>query len=727
MVQNTKLAKFGFQNKILVSVFCMGTLVPVSSHAEPIHPVFDFMASRLLAHIEQGGFWLDARSPGFAKYTHGKVAPGWALNASIKEIPYPVALAPQQATLFIPSEAFLGNNPTLTMRLYVPQASSVSAHLGSLVLPEQKLQPGENTVSWIVSQKMVFPAEQKPLRLSFGKVFSPAYQAAAVAWIHIGTTPSQAPPEAFSGKNQALLIPGNGTLYYAMQLPPEGFFVFAGKSETCSLEVLLQEDLASDKPVRLSVTWDERPIPIPKSSTQTPVWVGLHAKGSCKQLALTTAQIQMPGPTPTVPTIKPPKRIILWLSDDTRVDRLRAWNPTSRVQTPFLDEVLGPQATRFAVAYAQGNESRVSHASLFTGLYPAQHHMIEEKATLRPELLLMSEAVKQAGLRTACYTANGYVSQRWGFGDGWDEFHNYIHEKGELSGEALVQQFTHYLKRNRNQSFFFFLGSIDAHVSWRAREPWISQYDQGPYKGPFIKGLMDPQLDQIIAGKLGVTQRDKERALALYDSNLSYTDAQLRRLWETLQQEGLLEDTMLIFTSDHGEEFWEYGKIGHGQSLHPELVHVPLYIYYPPLFPKGKVVTEGVELIDILPTLLEAMGKQAPAPLQGQSLIPLANGLGHGFARPAVASQYEKAYTMRLGHLKITVDAEGKKTLYEVGTLQPTQQEGQPLVSHHTAEARALLDPLALWMAYQKSWSKSRFGVPNNHTSTFAAQFENQR
>src|SRR6185436_8931301 len=115
--------------------------------------------------------------------------------------------------------------------------------------------------------------------------------------------------------------------------------------------------------------------------------------------------------------------------------------------------------------------------------------------------------------------------------------------------------------------------------------------------------------------------------------------------------------------------------IGHGQSLREELVHVPLLISYPPLFPPGKVVTEGVEIIDLLPTIADAVGGKIPADVQGESLIPLAQGEGAGYPRPAIASQYELAHSMRLGRWKLWVGGSGQTKLHDAASDPGEQQE----------------------------------------------------
>jgi arylsulfatase A-like enzyme len=152
-----------------------------------------------------------------------------------------------------------------------------------------------------------------------------------------------------------------------------------------------------------------------------------------------------------------------------------------------------------------------------------------------------------------------------------------------------------------------------------------------------------------------------------------------------------------------------------------ELVHVPLVIYYPPLFPPGKVVQEGVEAVDLLPTLVDALGGKVPADAQGESLIPLAQGEGAGYPRPAISSQYELAHSMRLGRHKLWVGGSGEVRLYDA-VADPG--EAHELSSERPLERRFITDALGLWMAYQTQWKKARWGVASNHKPELASDLE---
>ena len=118
-----------------------------------------------------------------------------------------------------------------------------------------------------------------------------------------------------------------------------------------------------------------------------------------------------------------------------------------------------------------------------------------------------------------------------------------------------------------------------------------------------------------------LTPDDRRRIRSLYDAEVSYNDDSLGRLLDHLRQTELYDETVVAFTSDHGEEFWEHGRNGHGKALFEETLRIPLIVRYPPAVPAGAVVSERIEAVDVFPTLLELAGLPVPDELDGRSLL----------------------------------------------------------------------------------------------------------
>ena len=245
----------------------------------------------------------------------------------------------------------------------------------------------------------------------------------------------------------------------------------------------------------------------------------------------------------------------------------------------------------------------------------------------------------------------------------------------------------------------------------------MSRYDPGPYKGRFTKAATGAEIGAIATGKVKISERDIERVRAIYDSNVSYQDDLLDQFMNKLEEWGIADQTMVIVTGDHGDEQWEVGRVGHGGSVRESLVWVPLVIHYPPLFP-GKMIDGGVEVIDIVPTIADVMGVEADPEWQGESLLALANGVGGGYERMIMASQYENAHAVRMGGWKLRVAGAAKPRLFN---LAAEPGEKTDLVDSAPIPRRLLADGLWLLRANNEDWKKTRWGNPANVSAHFAA------
>jgi arylsulfatase A-like enzyme len=404
--------------------------------------------------------------------------------------------------------------------------------------------------------------------------------------------------------------------------------------------------------------------------------------------------------------------------DSLRADRVKPFWPKARPDVPEMEQ-LCKVAACFQSTYVQGNESRASHAAIWSAQYAVNHQMIKDGAKLDAKWTTLDEVAKAAGLFTSGESANGYIIPKWGFGTRWDTYRNHIHDGGGVRGEDVFNLGMASVEKKVGTPWLLYLGTIDTHVSWRAKEPWISKYSPG-YSGKYKKEASGKDVEQMATGKIKPSDAEKQHIIAIYDSNVSYQDALVGKLEEKLKAWGIADDTMIIITADHGDEQWEDGRVGHGGSLKESLIRVPLILYYPPLFPGG-LVTEGVETIDIVPTIADALGQPPIADAQGESLIPLAQGVGRGYPRPSIASQYEFAHAMRLFNWKARVAGSGVPTVYNV---VEDPYEKKDLAADRPLERRFLTDSLSTFLVYQKRWKKTRWGVASNASRQFADDLE---
>src|SRR6202035_2818734 len=345
--------------------------------------------------------------------------------------------------------------------------------------------------------------------------------------------------------------------------------------------------------------------------------------------------------SPSEPGVAPgPARNLIVICIDTlRADHVSAYG-YSRQTTPFVD-TLASNGTLFANAYAHSNWTVPATASLLTSLYPSEHGAgIAGKVRLLGEntpLLQIREGVetlagrlRREGFRTGLFSANPYLFGR--FEEGFDAALVDRKNAAELTTAAL-----RWLDHRGNDRFFLYLQYMDLHHPVEPPPPFFNFFPvaEGGRRGPEHSGwsfgrikdqheLDDPLFRQFPAHRL-----------ALYDGALRFVDAEARRLYRELEKIGEARQTVVVITSDHGEEFWDhalaehatakdprgYWGVGHGHTMYEELLRVPLILRGPGIAPRR--VACPVRHVDVLPTLLDLLGLPRPTGIRGRRLAPL--------------------------------------------------------------------------------------------------------
>jgi arylsulfatase A-like enzyme len=184
----------------------------------------------------------------------------------------------------------------------------------------------------------------------------------------------------------------------------------------------------------------------------------------------------------------------------------------------------------------------------------------------------------------------------------------------------------------------------------------------------------------------------------MYDEELLSMDVDIGRILDKLRQLKLMDNTMIIFTSDHGEEFWEHGGFEHGHTLHRELLEVPLIIKWPGVLPAGRIVNDQVRTIDVMPTIMELLDIKYSGDLAGQSLLPLVKGEGPG-DRVAFSENlyyYEEQKAVTTGKYKlIYTPGSGNTKLYDV-EIDP--EEKKDIAAERPVETSQLREQLLDWV-----------------------------
>jgi arylsulfatase A-like enzyme len=225
------------------------------------------------------------------------------------------------------------------------------------------------------------------------------------------------------------------------------------------------------------------------------------------------------------------------------------------------------------------------------------------------KFLTLSEVLREEGYATRGIVSHTYVSSTLGFDQGFDSYDE-DNAKGHLhiSSPSITKKAISFLRANRGEPFFLFLHYFDPHFSYILHEDYNYYPD---YSGLLHSG---ESYKELLEKAPRMSRNDIEYVKALYDSEISFTDAHIGRLLDRLKELGLYDNTLIVFTADHGEEFVERGGyyIGHGHTLYQEQIHVPLIIKFPG-GSKQKVIENYVGLIDLLPSIIDYVGLTIPS------------------------------------------------------------------------------------------------------------------
>lgn len=345
---------------------------------------------------------------------------------------------------------------------------------------------------------------------------------------------------------------------------------------------------------------------------------------------------------------KPLPNIVLVVIDALRADHLGCYG-YGRETSPGMDR-LAENGILFSRTYAQAPWTSPSVASLFTGLYPSVHNLRATPARdkynrLSTTLKTLPEELKEAGYRTLAVSAQPWVDPLFGFAQGFDEFVPlskvvplYDDREACLKGLELI-------RKSPREPFFLYLHCMGPHAPYDPPPPFDLKFDADYIPSPFMisflrnRGILQFRILRELEKTGAIDPRDLNHLKARYDGEIHYTDLALIILKKKLEEMNLLENTVLIVTSDHGEAFYDHGVFLHGSTLYGELLHVPLIFYSSTLFPEPKRIGERVMLIDLYPTILELAGGHPPPQIQGESLLPLIRGMGGKMGREVFSEE----------------------------------------------------------------------------------------
>lgn len=320
--------------------------------------------------------------------------------------------------------------------------------------------------------------------------------------------------------------------------------------------------------------------------------------------------------------------IILISIDTLRSDHLGCYG-YERPTSPALDR-LCEDSVVFTQSIAHAPSTLHSHASILTSLIPHHHAAAwQGKTRLAEECLTVAEVAKNAGAATAAFTGGGQMDRIFGLDQGFD-----LYEKPKTQTfEGIVDPAKTWIEQHRaaeaeegGNPFFLFLHTYETHHPYEPPADLFELFDTG-YEGELPDRISVDLIKAINKQEYELAEGDLEHIVNTYDAEIRSMDRTLGQFIDYLKEEGLYDNTMIVFTSDHGEEFGEHGKVGwHSHTLFDELLAVPLVVKYPNQKYAGKRVGAQVRGIDVAPSIVAALGLSQPTQFSGLDLAPLAEG-----------------------------------------------------------------------------------------------------
>ena len=396
-----------------------------------------------------------------------------------------------------------------------------------------------------------------------------------------------------------------------------------------------------------------------------------------------------------------PRNVVLISIDTLRADHLGCYGH-DRPTSPALD-ALAAQGVRLLHVTSASPWTLPSHVSLLTGMYPSHHGVKDVVNTLDDKVPTLAGILRARGFRTRAIVNSINVAARYGLDHGFDSFEHVPEWKDAQNpaagirnaGREVTDLALAKLRAKGDEPLFLFLHYYDVHTDFTPAAPYREMFVR-PYAGQ-VDGSTN-QLLALRAQRTPLTPADVQHLTDLYDAEIRQLDDQLARLFAYLETSGLAKDTLVVVTSDHGEEFFEHGSLLHGRTHFQELLAIPLLLRGPGI-PAGRTYAETCGLVDIAPTILGALAVPIPSDMDGVNLVALWRNptalpeqrllfseADHNNAQPDIGR------SVRMDRHKLILDrTSGKSVLFD---LETDPAETRDLTARDPAMADALREVL---------------------------------
>jgi arylsulfatase A-like enzyme len=407
----------------------------------------------------------------------------------------------------------------------------------------------------------------------------------------------------------------------------------------------------------------------------------------------------------------PPPNVVVVSIDMLRADHVSCYGYGRRT-TPTID-ALAAEGVRFANHFTSAPWTLPAHTALFTSLADSVHGVTDGARTaLAPEFTTLAERFRSAGYRTGGFYAGPYLHAAFGLGQGFERYEYAVDYDADFpaadaqswGGDPAAMRRTHHgvtnpgvyaaaerwLAEHHEEPFFLFVHFWDAHYDFVPPPPFDRSFTDPRYDG-FVTGrefFFDPRI------QAGMDAADLAQLVGLYDGEILWTDAHVKKLLDELERLGHAEDTLVVVTSDHGTELFDHGQKGHRRTLYDEALSVPLVMRGPGVA-VGRAVSEQTRIVDVGPTLLELCGLAPAADVMGHSLVGLMRGEALDFDNAAMSELLTDGVelrSLRTGAGKFVQNGETVRVWYDLERDPGERTPQRDAASGAGAELAAAMD-----------------------------------
>ena len=434
--------------------------------------------------------------------------------------------------------------------------------------------------------------------------------------------------------------------------------------------------------------------------------------------------------------------VVLLTVDTLRADALGALGPDAALDdltpegltlegqlaadrlTPELD-ALAADSVFFTHARSSSPWTKPAAASILTGLAPEVHRADELRSVLPAEAMTLAEHLKDAGFTTAGIGRNTFLRHSFNFNQGFDEYNFFPRGNSGILGDRLLRSTLprffatepnsveltdfaiHWLRRHEKQRFFLWLHYFDPHGPFEPPTEYLPKRPMPPRIGNSFDNAV-----AVRSGELVPNLEEREWIRQLYLAEARHVSREVGRVIDTLKDMQRYDSCLVVFTSDHGEEFWEHDGFEHGHTLYDELLRVPLGFKMPRQLATPQRIEQPVSTASVTPTVLDILGRKvSPRNFSVPSLVPFWQSESPPLPHPIFASGVhyfeDREAVLFADHKYIRVPLTGQQQLFdlrldpaETHNLMPGESDlaltAQGLLAEHAEHSRRLRKRLGI-------------------------------